>query len=44
MNIAKPGIRPGDTINTTFSLLGRDIIDRWLMVYDRRNDRLEFTA
>ena len=44
VNIAKPSMRPGDAINTIYSLLGRDVIDRWLMVYDRRNDRLEFTV
>ena len=44
VNVAKPAPRPGDTINTIYSLLGRDVIDHWLMVYHRRNDRLEFTV
>ena len=35
---------PGDPINTIYSLLGRDIIDRWHMVYDRTAGRLEFTV
>ena len=44
VNIAKPRERPGDPINTIHSLLGRDIIDRWHMVYDRTAGRLEFTV
>ena len=44
MNVAQPGERTGDPINTIYSLLGRDIIDRWHMVYDRTAGRLEFTV
>ena len=44
VNVAKPGERPDDPINTIYSLLGRDIIDRWHMVYDRAAGRLEFTV
>ncbi len=44
VNIAKPGERPSDPINTIYSLLGRDIIDRCHMVYDRTAGRLEFTV
>ena len=31
-------------INGEFGLMGRDIIDRWHMVYDRTAGRLEFTV
>ncbi len=44
VNIAKPGTRASDPINTIYSLLGRDIIDRWRMVYDRTDGILEFTV
>ena len=44
VNIAKPGERATDAINTIYSLLGRDIIDRWRMVYDRSEGILEFTV
>ncbi|MCY3690741.1 MAG: aspartyl protease family protein [Chloroflexi bacterium] len=44
VNVAKPGTRASDPINTIYSLLGRDIIDRWHMVYDRTAGRLEFTV
>ena len=44
VNIAKPGARASDPINIIYSLLGRDIIDRWRMVYDRTDNILEFTV
>ena len=44
VNIAKPGAGTNDPINTIYSLLGRDIIDRWRMVYDRTDSILEFTV
>lgn len=44
VNIAKPGERANDAINTIYSLLGRDIIDRWRMVYDRTEGILKFTV
>ena len=44
VNIAKPGTRASDPINTIYSLLGRDIIDRWRMVYDRTDNLLEFAV
>ena len=44
VNIAKPGVNSSDTINTIYSLLGRDVIDHWRMVYDRAEGILEFTV
>ena len=40
VDIAKPENVSGEIP----SLLGRDIIDRWRMVYDRTDDLLEFTV
>ncbi len=42
--IAKPATDPMHSINRLPSLLGRDIIDRWRMVYERADGLLEFTA
>ena len=42
--IAKPAAEPLHTMNRLPSLLGRDIIDRWRMVYDRTDGVLEFTV
>ena len=42
--IAKPAADPMHSINPLHSLLGRDIIDRWRMVYDRTEGILEFTV
>lgn len=42
--IAKPSADPMHSINRLPSLLGRDIIDRWRMVYDRTEGVLEFTV
>lgn len=42
--IAKPAADPMHSMNRLPSLLGRDIIDRWRMVYDRTEDVLEFTV
>ena len=42
--IAKPAADPMHSINRLPSLLGRDIIDRWRMVYDRSEGTLEFTV
>ncbi len=42
--IAKPAPDPRHSINRLPSLLGRDIIDRWRMVYDRTDGILEFTV
>ena len=42
--IAKPAVDPTHSINRLPSLLGRDIIDRWRMVYDRTEGVLEFTV
>ena len=42
--IAKPAADPMHSINRLPSLLGRDIIDRWRMVYDRVEGVLEFTV
>lgn len=42
--IAKPAADPMHSINRLPSLLGRDIIDRWRMVYDRTDGVLEFTV
>ena len=36
--------KPEDVSDEIPSLLGRDIIDRWRMVYDRTDDVLEFTV
>lgn len=36
--------KPEDVSGEIPSLLGRDIIDRWRMVYDRTDDVLEFTV
>ena len=36
--------KPEDVSNEFPSLLGRDIIDRWRMVYDRTDSILEFTV
>ena len=36
--------KPEDVSGEIPSLLGRDIIDRWRMVYDRTDDLLEFTV
>jgi len=36
--------KPEDVSNEFPSLLGRDIIDRWRMVYDRTDGVLEFTV
>lgn len=44
VNIAKPGAGTTDPINRIYSLLGRDIIDRWRMLYDRTDNILEFTV
>ena len=33
---------PSDEITDMPSLLGRDIIDRWRMVYDKANDEITF--
>lgn len=42
--IAKPAADPMHSITRLPSLLGRDIIDRWRMVYDRTEGVLEFTV
>ncbi len=42
--IAKPAADPMHSINRLPSLLDRDIIDRWRMVYDRAEGVLEFTV
>ncbi|MDE0214734.1 MAG: hypothetical protein OXL37_04590 [Chloroflexota bacterium] len=42
--IATPAADPMHGINRLPSLLGRDIIDRWRMVYDRTEGILEFTV
>ena len=42
--IAKPAADPMHSITRLPSLLGRDIIDRWRMVYDRAEGVLEFTV
>ena len=42
--IAKPPPDSGHGSNRLPSLLGRDIIDRWRMVYDRTESVLEFTV
>ena len=42
--IAKPAADPTHSMNRLPSLLGRDIIDRWRMVYDRADGLLEFTV
>ena len=41
--IAKPHPNPMHSINQFHSLLGRDIIDRWRMLYDQTDNLLEFT-
>ena len=42
--VAKPATDPMHSINRLPSLLGRDIIDSWRMVYDRTDGILEFTV
>ncbi len=42
--IAKPATDPMHSMNRIPSLLGRDIIGRWRMVYDRTEGILEFTV
>ena len=42
--IAKPAPDSGHSINRLHSLLGRDVIDRWRMLYDRTDNLLEFTV
>lgn len=42
--IAKPDPDSSHSINRLHSLLGRDIIDRWRMLYDRTDNSLEFTV
>ncbi len=42
--IARPDPDPRHSINRLHSLLGRDIIDRWRMLYDRTDNLLEFTV
>ena len=42
--IAKPNPDPEHSINRLRSVLGRDIIDRWRMLYDRTDNLLEFTV
>ena len=44
VHIAKPAPDPRHSINRLHSLLGRDIIDRWRMLYDRSDNLLEFTV
>ena len=44
VRIAKPAPDPRHSINRLHSLLGRDIIDRWRMLYDRTDSLLEFTV
>ena len=44
MRIAKPAPDPRHSVNRLHSLLGRDIIDRWRMLYDRTDNLLEFTV
>ena len=44
VHIAKPAPDPMHSINRLHSLLGRDIIDRWRMLYDRTDNLLEFTV
>ncbi len=41
--IAKPDSNPNHSVNRLHSLLGRDVIDRWRMLYDRTDNLLEFT-
>ena len=43
-NITVDIAKPEDVSDQIPSLLGRDIIDRWRMVYDRTDDILEFTV
>ncbi|MYC33074.1 MAG: hypothetical protein F4X64_07850 [Chloroflexi bacterium] len=40
--IAKPAPDPRHSINRLHSLLGRDMIDRWRMLYDRTDNLLTF--
>ena len=42
--IAKPALDSRHSINRLHSLLGRDVIDRWRMLYDRTDNLLEFTV
>ena len=42
--IARPDPDPRHSINHLHSLLGRDIIDRWRLLYDRTDSLLEFTV
>ena len=44
LRIAKPAPDPRHSVNRLHSLLGRDIIDRWRMLYDRADNLLEFTV
>ncbi len=44
VRVAKPAPDPRHSINRLHSLLGRDIIDRWRMLYDRSDNLLEFTV
>ena len=42
--IARPDPDSIHGINRLHSLLGRDIIDRWRLLYDRTDNLLEFTV
>ena len=44
VRIAKPAPDPRHSVNQLHSLLGRDMIDRWRMLYDRTDNLLEFTV
>ena len=44
VRVAKPAPDPRHSINRLHSLLGRDIIDRWRMLYHRTDNLLEFTV
>ncbi len=44
VRIAKPAPDPRHSVNRLHSLLGRDIIDRWRILYDRTDNLLEFTV
>ncbi len=44
VRIARPAPDPRHSVNRLHSLLGRDIIDRWRMLYDRTDNLLEFTV
>ena len=44
VRIGRPAPDPRHSVNRLHSLLGRDIIDRWPMLYDRAANLLEFTV